>query len=62
MRTAELYGINPALGEGLVNTAGATTTNLPADSNGNDTILNGVLPAAAGGQHQDPDQQPGHRS
>ena len=39
MRTAELYGINPALGEGLANAAGATSTNLPQDSNHNDTIV-----------------------
>jgi hypothetical protein len=39
MRTAELYGINPALGEGLANAAGATSTNLPADSEGDTTIV-----------------------
>ena len=39
MRTALLYGVNPALGEGLTNAAGATSANLPADSNGNQTIV-----------------------
>jgi len=38
-RTALLYGMNPANGEGLTNTSGATSTNLPADSNGNTTII-----------------------
>lgn len=37
-RSMLLYGANPQLGEGLVNTAGATAINLPADSNGNDTV------------------------
>jgi len=38
-RTALLYGMNPANGEGLVNTSGATAVNLPADSNGNTTVV-----------------------
>lgn len=38
MRSALLYGMNGANGEGLINTSGATTTNLPADSNGNTTV------------------------
>jgi hypothetical protein len=38
-RNYGLYGFNPANGEGLVNTAGATVTNLPADSFGNTTVL-----------------------
>ena len=39
MRTALLYGVNPGLGEGITNAAGATSVNLPADSNGNTTIV-----------------------
>lgn len=39
MRSALLDGFNPANGEGLLNTAGATATTLPADSNGNVTLL-----------------------
>lgn len=39
LRDVELYGVNPQNGEGLINTAGATATSLPADSNGNDTLL-----------------------
>jgi hypothetical protein len=35
MRNGLLYGFNPANGEGLLNTAGATTATLPADTNGN---------------------------
>lgn len=35
MRNALLYGFNPANGEGLLNTQGATTQVLGADSNGN---------------------------
>ena len=35
LRNALLYGYNPANGEGLLNTAGATRVNLGADSNGN---------------------------
>lgn len=38
MRTALLYGFNPLNGEGLMNTVGATATNLPPDSFGNITI------------------------
>jgi hypothetical protein len=38
-RTALLYGMNPANGEGLTNASGATSVNLPADSNGNTTII-----------------------
>lgn len=37
-RNALLYGFNPINGEGLMNTVGATTTTLPADSNGNTTL------------------------
>ena len=39
-RTALLTGFNPANGEGILNTAGATALNLPADSNGNTTVVN----------------------
>ena len=38
-RSALLFGFNPTTGEGLMNTPGATTVNLPADSNGNDTVV-----------------------
>ncbi len=38
-RSALLYGFNPANGEGLLNTQGATATSLPPDSNGNDTVV-----------------------
>ena len=38
-RNALLYGITPSNGEGLLNASGATTTNLPADSNGNTTVV-----------------------
>jgi hypothetical protein len=38
-RNALLYGFNPGNGEGLMNTQGATAINLPADSNGNDTVV-----------------------
>jgi hypothetical protein len=38
-RSALLYGFNPANGEGLVNTQGATAVNLPPDSNGNTTVV-----------------------
>lgn len=38
-RNALLYGFNPAQGEGLVNANGATHTPLPADSNGNTTVV-----------------------
>jgi hypothetical protein len=37
-RTALLYGMNPANGEGLLNANGATAVSLPADTNGNTTI------------------------
>jgi len=39
VRDACLYGMNPQNGEGLINAPGATSVNLPADSNGNDTVL-----------------------
>lgn len=38
-RNALLYGFNPQNGEGLVNANGATAVNLPADSNGNTTVV-----------------------
>jgi len=38
-RNALLYGMNPANGEGILNTQGATAVNLPPDSNGNDTVV-----------------------
>lgn len=38
MRTALLYGLNPANGEGLLNTNGATAVTLPADSNGHSSV------------------------
>lgn len=38
MRNALLYGFNPANGEGLLNSSGATQVTLPPDSNGNDTL------------------------
>lgn len=38
MRQALLYGFNPANGEGLLNTNGATAITLPADSNGHTTV------------------------
>lgn len=37
LRTMLLDGMNPANGEGLLNTAGATATTLPPDTNGNTT-------------------------
>jgi hypothetical protein len=37
LRDKLLYGVLPAYGEGLANTAGATSTTLPPDSFGNDT-------------------------
>ncbi len=37
-RIANLYGFNPANGEGLTNTNGATAVTLPADSFGNTTV------------------------
>lgn len=39
MRNMLLYGMNPANGEGLLNTQGATAVNLPADTNGNTTVV-----------------------
>lgn len=39
MRTALLYGFNPANGEGLLNSASATQVTLPPDSQGNDTVM-----------------------
>jgi hypothetical protein len=39
MRNALLYGFSPANGEGILNATGATAVNLPADSNGNTTIV-----------------------
>jgi len=45
-RNLLLYGANPANGEGLLNTNGATALSLPADPNGNTTIStydNGAL-------------------
>jgi hypothetical protein len=38
-RSALLFGYNPANGEGLANTVGATSINLPADPFGNDTVV-----------------------
>lgn len=38
LRGGLLQGFTPANGEGLLNTQGATTLNLPADSNGNTTV------------------------
>jgi hypothetical protein len=38
-RSALLYGFNPTTGEGLMNTAGAMTVNLPADMNNNETVV-----------------------
>lgn len=38
MRVANLYGMTPSQGEGLLNTNGASATNLPADSFGNTTF------------------------
>jgi hypothetical protein len=37
-RIALLFGINPALGEGLANPVNGTSINLPPDQNGNSTI------------------------
>ena len=39
LRVALLYGYNPAAGEGLLNTAGATAVNLPPDPFGNTTVV-----------------------
>jgi len=38
LRTGLLQGFTPANGEGMLNTQGATTLNLPADSNGNTNV------------------------
>lgn len=38
-RDANLFGMNPQNGEGLLNAPGATVVNLPPDSNGNDTVV-----------------------
>lgn len=38
-RDANLFGMNPQNGEGLLNAPGATLVNLPPDSNGNDTVV-----------------------
>jgi hypothetical protein len=38
IRSAGLYGVNAANSEGLINTPGATTVNLPPDSDGNTTL------------------------
>ena len=37
-RVANLYGFNPANGEGIVNAQGATSVSLPPDTNGNSTV------------------------
>jgi hypothetical protein len=37
-RTALLFGMNPANGEGILNVVGSTAVNLPADSFGNTTV------------------------
>lgn len=39
MRTALLYGYQPANGEGLINTSGATAVTLPPDNYGNTTVV-----------------------
>lgn len=39
MRSALLYGLNPAYGEGILNTNGATAVSLPPDANGNTTVV-----------------------
>lgn len=38
-RSALLYGMNPASGEGLINTNGATATTLPPDPSGQTTVV-----------------------
>lgn len=38
-RTALLYGMNPANGEGILNAVGSTAVSLPPDSFGNDTVV-----------------------
>ena len=39
LRNNLLYGVNGALGEGLLNANGATAVSLPADSQGDDTVV-----------------------
>jgi hypothetical protein len=39
LRSMALQGMNPANGEGLLNANGSTAINLPADSNGNTTVV-----------------------
>lgn len=39
LRSALLYGLNPANGEGIINTTGATSINLPPDPFGNTTVV-----------------------
>lgn len=39
MRSMLLYGMQPANGEGILNTNGATSTPLPADPSGNTTVV-----------------------
>jgi hypothetical protein len=39
LRTMVLNGMNPSNGEGLLNAVGATSIPLPADSNGDDTVV-----------------------
>lgn len=39
LRSMLLFGMNPANGEGLLNTNGATSLGLPADPNGNTTVV-----------------------
>lgn len=46
LRNNLLYGVNPVNGEGLLNTPGLTSVNMPNDPNGNDTFVtydNGAL-------------------
>lgn len=38
-RTAAIFGFQPANGEGIANANGATSVNLPPDSNNNDTVV-----------------------
>lgn len=38
LRNALLHGVSPQLGEGILNTPGATLVNLPEDSNSNQTV------------------------
>ena len=39
LRNASLFGLNPTNGEGLLNATGATAVSLPADQNGNQTVV-----------------------